>query len=296
MTALVARHMENALIVPLDLIDPHPANVREYLGDLTELAESIRSKGVLQAVVVRPHDGRFQLITGHRRCAAARIVGRKEVPALVRVAATDADVIEDMLVENMHRRRLNPIEEGNAFQALINRGRTQGDVAKAVGVSLATINHRLALLELTDVEQRAIVNKAMTLGEGWQLVHERRWERGERRGQGHHGGTEARPRWVPHFNADHRLAEQARAHCRRTHAAARSTKLADVACGPCWEVVIRADAVTPLRDFGVDLPHPAQRAPVDLAGPRLSEPELDADLREGRAVEEPGDHVAVVSG
>lgn len=290
------RRMGNALIIPLDRIEPHPANVREQLGDLTDLAESIRRKGLLQAVVVRPlPSGRFQLITGHRRCAAARMVGREVVPAIVREEATDADVVEDMLMENLHRRRLNPIEEANAFQALTTmRDWTQAQVAAAVGVSVNTVNARIALLELSEAEQRAIANKAMSLGEGWQLVHERRWDRGERRGQGHHGGKEARPRWVPHFNTDHPLADEARSRCRSTHTAPRSTKLADVACGPCWEAVLRADA---LRGGGVPVGQLTQSpdgAVMKLTDAALGDTHLVPDLGEVEPVESAGHDVAIV--
>lgn len=247
-----ARRHPGALVVPLDLIDAHPANVREMLGDLTEMAESIRLKGVIQPVVVRPQGERFQLITGHRRCAAARIAGKTEVPAIIRHEATDADVVEDMLIENMHRRRLNPIEEAKAFQALIDASdppRTQAQVASAVGISVFTVNSRLALLELTAAEQRAIANKTMSMAEGWEIAHQRRWERGERRGQGGSEGKAAaaknrKPHWTPHFNVEHRLAERARAHCNSTHAVIRALKVSDVACGECWETVIRQDAIS----------------------------------------------------
>lgn len=294
--------MGNALIIPLALIDPHPANVREHLGDLTDLAESIRRKGVLQSVVVRPNNSRFQLITGHRRCAASRLVGRTEVPAIVRPEATDADVVEDMLMENHHRRRLNPIEEANAFQALKTmRGWSQQQVAAAVGVSTMTVGNRLALLELSDDEQRAIVNKAMSLGEGWEIVHARRWEAGERRGQpkGNHLGKEAKGRWVQHFNTDHPLAAAAREYCQAAHTAPRATKLSDLACGWCWEAVIRREAVEELRRAGLLEQRPAEatdRPAADLAGAGLGDPELGADLRQRPPVEQPLDDVAVVGG
>lgn len=296
------RRMGNALVIPLALIDPHPANVREHLGDLTDLAESIRRKGVLQSVVVRPNGKRFQLITGHRRCAASRLVGRVEVPAIVRPEATDADVVEDMLMENLHRRRLNPIEEANAFQALRTmRGWTQAQVAAAVGVSVMTVNSRVALLELSDDEQRAIVNKAMSLGEGWEIVHARRWEAGERRGQpkGNHLGKEAKGRWVQHFNTDHALADDARAYCQAAHTAPRSTKLSDLACGRCWEAVIRRSAVEELRRVGALMQSPAEPVGgpgVDLAGAGLGDPELGTDFRQRPPVEQPLDDVAVVGG
>lgn len=263
------RPMRNAVVLPLALIDPHPANVREQLGDLTDLAESIRRKGVLQPVVVQPHGDRFRLIAGHRRCAAAHLAGRDVVPAVVRVDVTDAQVVEAMLEENTHRRRLNPIEEARAYRALLADGtRTQAQVAAAVGVSHMTVSKRLALLELSDAEQRAIVNKAMSLEDGWELAHQRRWERGERRGQkleAPRGPKEARPRWVPHFNADHPLADRARAACREAHPGApRSTRLSDVACGPCWEAVVRASTREQLLAGAV--PQLDDGAAVELAG------------------------------
>ncbi|MQY07239.1 ParB/RepB/Spo0J family partition protein [Actinomadura macrotermitis] len=110
------------------LIHPHPANVREDLGDLTELIDSIRANGLLQPLVVRPHptrDGHFELLAGHRRHAAALQAGRhgERLPVVVRHGVNDdGRAIEVMLIENCQRRELTPMEKAEALGALVNRG------------------------------------------------------------------------------------------------------------------------------------------------------------------------------
>ena len=104
--------------IPLNLIDPHPHNPRRQLGDLTELADSIRAQGVRQNLLVVPSDlqgdgtwARYTAVIGHRRLAAAKLAGLTEVPAVVDEGLSPADQLELMLVENVQRSDLSPEEE-----------------------------------------------------------------------------------------------------------------------------------------------------------------------------------------
>jgi ParB/RepB/Spo0J family partition protein len=118
-------------------------------SQLAELEESIRRHGVLQPVLVTSDgEGRYRLIAGHRRVAAATAAGLTEIPAIVRPVADDTRGLDLALVENMARQDLNPVEEAVAFQRLVDGGLTRKGVAQALGVSQKLVTERLALLEL----------------------------------------------------------------------------------------------------------------------------------------------------
>lgn len=105
--------------VPVDLIDPHPHNPRRDLGDLTELAESIKSQGIRQNLLLVPqhdqrdvsHTGRYTAVIGHRRLAAAQLAQLEDVPCVIDEQLTEAQQIELMLLENIQRNDLSPMEE-----------------------------------------------------------------------------------------------------------------------------------------------------------------------------------------
>jgi ParB/RepB/Spo0J family partition protein len=124
------------LRVRLDEIDAHPANIREEIGEgLDELAASIREVGLLQPLIVtRKTGGRYELIAGHRRHAAMLLIPRlRSCMVVVRPPMGRAETVELMLVENLQRRALNPIEEANAYQALVNMGMTHEQIGDRVG-------------------------------------------------------------------------------------------------------------------------------------------------------------------
>lgn len=117
---------------------------------LQELADSIRSQGVIQPLVVRPKGGFFELIAGERRWRAAQLAGLTEVPVVVR-EATDAAVLEMMLIENLQRENLNPIEEAQGYQQLIAQfNLNQEQAAVKVGRNRATVANALRLLKLPE--------------------------------------------------------------------------------------------------------------------------------------------------
>ena len=141
--------------LPIDLVLPNPKQPRRTFveADLEELAASIRVKGVLQAILVRPdpeNDSKYQIVAGERRWRAAKRAGLKNIPAVVK-PLDELEVLEIGIIENVQRSDLNPIEEAEAYQALMKRfGRTQENLAEQVGKSRPHITNTLRLLNLPE--------------------------------------------------------------------------------------------------------------------------------------------------
>lgn len=142
---------------------PHPDNPRKNIGDVSELAESIKANGILQNLtVVRGHkaevkddtndlgkylpDG-YTVIIGHRRLAAAKMAGLEQVPCAV-ANMTPAEQFHTMMVENMQREGLTPIEQADGFQMMLDLGYSKEDITAQTGFSRTTIDHRLKMREL----------------------------------------------------------------------------------------------------------------------------------------------------
>lgn len=162
-------------------ITTHPRNPRTEVGDVSALAESIRSAGILEPLIVAPATGKtgdivpekFRLIAGHRRLAAARQLKVKTVPAIVRedLAGDDTAQIAAMLVENLQRVDLTPIEEGAGYQALLEfPGWTAAKVAAATGRSRATVRGRIALAALPKGTRDRIHTGQITLDQAAELA------------------------------------------------------------------------------------------------------------------------------
>jgi len=132
-------------------IEPNRAQPRKEFNDaaLAELADSIQQHGVLQPLLVRPlFGGGYQIVAGERRWRAARMAGITEVPAVIR-EMSDSEVMELALIENLQREDLNPLEEAQGYQSLIDTyGFTQEEVSKTVGKSRPTVTNALRLLNL----------------------------------------------------------------------------------------------------------------------------------------------------
>lgn len=145
----------------------HKANVRTDLGDLSELAESIKSKGILQPIVVRPHQdiaGDFEVLMGHRRLAAAKEAGLGKVPCIVREdISSEVDAITVMLIENTQRAGITKSEEGAGYQQLIDLGMSINQVAKKVGRKHETVDSRLKLTGLSDRAKQKVDSGKATL-------------------------------------------------------------------------------------------------------------------------------------
>jgi len=153
--------------VPLELIDVNPAQPRRRFDPeaLEALAASLRARGILQPVLVRPvAGGHYELIAGERRWRAARMAGLEEIPAIVR-NGQDAETLELALIENMAREDLNPVEEARACAALVEElGLTHEEVARRVGRGRVAVSNLIRLLDLPD-EALALLEEGL-LAEG----------------------------------------------------------------------------------------------------------------------------------
>lgn len=163
-------------VEPVDLDDlaEHPRNVRRDVGDVAELAASIGQQGVLQPLVVALNpddDTKFVIVAGHRRATAARLAGEVVVPCLIRADLdTEAKIVEAMLVENLHRSDLTPIEEADAYQRLTLFDYTPAQIAERVGRSESTVRRRLHLAELDEPARDALHAGQLTLVQADRLA------------------------------------------------------------------------------------------------------------------------------
>lgn len=159
-------------------IKPHKANPRRDVGDVTELAASIAEQGILEPLIVAPTgDGPitsqlYTLIAGHRRLAAAKVAKSKTVLCLIRSDLTDPKAqLEAMLVENLQRTDLTPVEEAEAYQQLLEfPGYTQTRIAKTTGRAIATVRARLKLATLPKPALTKVHAGQISLGEAEALV------------------------------------------------------------------------------------------------------------------------------
>jgi len=150
----------------LDLIVPAENQPRKtfYLQTLEELAQSIKERGVLQPIVVRPVEGgKFQIVMGERRYRAAKLAGLKQIPAIVK-DVSDEDMRADALLENFQREDLNPVERGRAIKELLAMFSWE-QVSKTLGVSESTLRRYLELLELPEAVQAELIS-ASAPGDG----------------------------------------------------------------------------------------------------------------------------------
>ena len=139
--------MADIKLYPIDKLEPHPGNPRKDLGDLTELADSIKSMGVLQNLIAVEQGNKLRVIAGHRRLAAAKKAGLKEVPVAIR-ELTERQQQEMMLTENLQRTDLTLIEQAEGIQLLLDLGATVEDVCKETGFSERTVYHRINIAKL----------------------------------------------------------------------------------------------------------------------------------------------------
>lgn len=161
--------------VPIELIHRHESQPRWRFNDaeLEELAASLREKGVLQPVLLRPRPGlpgHFELVAGERRWRAAQKVGLHVLPALVR-DLDDAEMLEIAVIENVQREALNPLEEANAYNQLVEtHGRTHAQVADVVGKSRAHVTNSVRLLNLPASIQSHVLDGRLTAGHARALL------------------------------------------------------------------------------------------------------------------------------
>src|SRR5437660_2420765 len=143
-------------MLPTDKLDPNPDQPRTEIGDLTELTSSIREKGVLEPLLVKPMTaGRWMIIAGERRWRAATAAGLQDVPC-IEMDVDESGVAEIALIENMQRKDLTPWEESDGLRALCERfGYTHEEVARKVGKSRSTVTEALSISTLPeDIRER----------------------------------------------------------------------------------------------------------------------------------------------
>ena len=161
--------------VPIESLKPNPDQPRKHFSveNLEELTASIRDKGVLQPILVRPHpgeDGMWQIIAGERRWRAAQAARLKAVPIIER-AMDDVEVMEVAIIENVQRADLNPVEEALAYGSLMSRfGRTQDALAGVVGKSRSHVANTIRLLQLPDSVLDHVMENRLSAGHARALI------------------------------------------------------------------------------------------------------------------------------
>ncbi len=163
---------ERIQVIPLSQITPTPLQPRSVFRDenLQELVDSIKEHGIIQPLICRKKGDNFELIAGERRWRAAQRVGLPEAPVIVRIA-TDQEVLELALIENLQREDLNPIEEATAFSRLAHEfGLRQEDIAQKVGKSRAAIANAMRLLDLEPQVQSWLVQSRISVGHAKVLL------------------------------------------------------------------------------------------------------------------------------
>ena len=137
-------------MIPIGKLDPNPDQPRTEIGDLTELTLSIKEKGVLDPLLVKPMIGRWMIIAGERRWRAATAAGLEELPC-IEMDVDESAVAEIALIENMQRKDLTPWEEADGLRALCERfGYTHEDAARKVGKSRSTVTEALSIASIPD--------------------------------------------------------------------------------------------------------------------------------------------------
>lgn len=159
--------------IDINLISPNPKQPRTVFDEeqLTELALSIKEVGLLQPPVVRSiGNGKYQLIMGERRFRASKLAGLKSIPVIIRQTPDD-QLLREALVENIHRSQLNPLEEGAAYQQLLNDfGYTHDELADRLGKSRPAITNTMRLLNLPASVQRRVAAGVLSAGHARALL------------------------------------------------------------------------------------------------------------------------------
>jgi len=161
--------------VPIEFVSANPRNPRRSFAEaeLTDLAQSIREHGIVQPLVVRPspaQSGRYEIIAGERRWRAAQRAGLTEIPVIVR-EVSDRTALELAIIENVQRADLNPVEEAQGYQQLIEEhGYSQADLGQVIGKSRSHVANTLRLLKLPDVIRDMLVDGALSAGHARTLV------------------------------------------------------------------------------------------------------------------------------
>jgi ParB family chromosome partitioning protein len=159
--------------VPIELLHPNPNNPRKHFAEeeLESLAKSLKDKGLLQPLVVRPrNDGSFEIVAGERRWRASQRAGLHEIPVLIRELG-DRETLEIALIENVQRSDLNPLEEARAYRQLIEAyDYTQLQLAEGIGKSRSHVANTMRLLTLPETILKQIEDGSLTAGHARSLI------------------------------------------------------------------------------------------------------------------------------
>jgi len=159
-------------LLPVTALEPHPLQPRRHFDEtaLDELAASIRSRGLIQPIVVRPVDGRYQIVAGERRWRAAQRAHIHEIPAIIR-NFNDVETLEVALLENIQRQDLNAIEEAEAYKRLLDDyGHTQEELGKLVHKSRSHIANLVRLLDLPFRVRTLVATGELSMGHARALI------------------------------------------------------------------------------------------------------------------------------
>lgn len=159
--------------IELVRIAPNPFQPRHDFSDeeLKELSESISKKGLLQPILLRKHGDGYQIVAGERRFRAFQILGKSHIPAMIRDQISDRDMMELALIENVQRVQLNPVEEAQAYEQLVNAcGMTHEEISIQVGKSRVAVTNTLRLLKLEENVRQWLREGKLTAGHGRALL------------------------------------------------------------------------------------------------------------------------------
>lgn len=233
--------------IPVSRISPNPDNPRGDVGDITEMAESIKAHGLLQEITVEAVDGgRYVLIAGERRLAAVKAAGHTTVDAYVRPGRSGrGQSIVLAMIENGHRKDLTAVEKAEGFGRLRDEcGWPVSRIAEETGFSPSTVSRFLALLELDDESRQRVKDGTVKVGDALDAVLDARAQARRSPAPRPSGSpvkhrpaakpVRLQPKWFTH---DHPLAVAAELLCDHDD----RPRVGGVACGQCWEEAIRAD-------------------------------------------------------
>tara|TARA_B100000287_G_scaffold96976_1_gene89002 strand:- start:289 stop:1143 length:855 start_codon:yes stop_codon:yes gene_type:complete len=174
--AEVEKKSNNFKMVPIELIKPGPWQPRKVFDkdELMSLSSSIKNQGIIQPVILKSNQkikNQYFIIAGERRWRACQLAKIHEIPAVIRDDIDDEKVAELSLVENIQRSELNPIEEAEGYQSLLNNyNYTQEDISKAVGKSRSYIGNIIRLLSLSDMAKELLLQKKLSIGQVRPLI------------------------------------------------------------------------------------------------------------------------------
>jgi len=157
---------------PVEFIRPNSRQPRKFFDEssIEELAASIKEKGILQPILVRPDGDKFEIVFGERRFRAALKAGLKEVPVMI-IDMTEGEALEAAIIENVHRKDLNPIEEAEAYQYMMEKfGLTQEELSRKIGKSRPAIANVLRLLKLPENIKELLRTGEITEGHARALL------------------------------------------------------------------------------------------------------------------------------